>query len=924
MRFGFDTVTRDHSLGELAATRPTAVLAGREENRAPSRLESPALFVAVAFALGIAAAELSHERVSALSYFVPALIAASAACLLAGAILVRSQREGVAAFGVLAGFVFAGAASAVLFSYRFPPNHLSHLQSWGVDLDRPIEFEGIVLSDPMRSPLGIEFDLEATELRQVRVDGITASRAVTGKVRVTAAYSAAADSAGTLGLQGGDRIRASMRLRQPRVYRNPGSFDFRQRAQSIEDLYWEGSIDDAAQWQKLMAGHGASPNRLIEGIRGRLRGAIDRLYPPWAAEGRDGAVLKAMLLGDRSSLDSATIDHFRASGLYHLLVIAGLHVGLIAALILGFCRLLRLRRSARNLCLLGMLLAYAFVVEQRAPTLRATLMVVVFVLAELLGRDHTALNAVGVAALILLVARPAWLFESGFQLSFAAALLIVGLAAPLLRATIEPYRASLRELSNIERDTALLPRHAQFRLDLRLLISTLRENSRLLDGHPESTRRWVTWPLYAGFWLAEIVLFSALLQIGLLLPMVQEFHRVALSGVGLNALALPLTAVLLAVSIPTVILALFLPVWAAWPAKAVATVLRLLFALASLPHLPAWLSYRVPSPPTWVAAGFALSLLAVALTLGRNRLGLAASSLSFTVFAALLATAPFDPRLPSGALEVTALDCGPGQAIFLLLPNRSTVLVGAGGAGRARPPAFALAQRWDAGENIVSPYLWSRGVKQISVVVIASAGGNLQGFVALLRNFHVDELWCARNSAAEDSSSGLQAIFDAARQRGTRVRGVAAGEVLRLGTTEFAIAAASAGTHNHAESAGQPFVMQVTDPKGSAMVAIGMSPQSAQRVESGTELRSWVLVTDRPGLAWAARSGLLQSVSPRLAIVAPGSHSRQMSANSLAWSTPQLAGPKVLETDVEGAVAVEMKTSSFEVRSFRSAAERLP
>ncbi|HXJ92119.1 MAG TPA: ComEC/Rec2 family competence protein [Terriglobia bacterium] len=881
------------------------------------------MFVAVAFALGIAGEGLSHEHTSALVYFVPALIGTSAACLLVGAVLVRARREVVAAFVVLAGFVFAGAASAALFNDRFPPTHLSNLESWGIDLSRPLDLEGTVLSDPIRSPSGVEFDLEATKLSQVR-DGLAESRVVIGKVRATAAYTTAADSAGALGLQGGDRIRASMRLRQPRVYRNPGSFDFRKRAESIEDLYWEGSIDDARQLRKLSSEHEVGATRVIGRVRGHLRAAIDRLYPPWSADGRDGAVLKAILLGDRSALDSATIDHFRTSGLYHLLVIAGLHVGLIAALILALCRLLRLRRNARNLCLLAMLLAYAFVVEQRAPTLRATLMVVIFVLAELLGRDHTALNAVGVAALILLVTRPARLFESGFQLSFAAALLIVGLAAPLLRATIEPYRSSLRELSNIERDTALLPRQAQFRLDLRLLISTARQNSRLLDAHPEATQRLVTWPLYAGFWLAEVVLFSALLQIGLLLPMVQEFHRVALAGVGLNALALPVTAVLLAVSIPTVILAVFLPAWAAWPAKGVAAVLRLLFALASLPHLPAWLSYRVPSPPAWVAAGFAVSLIVVALTLRRNQQGLAASSLSFAVFAILLVTAPFSPRLPAAALELTALDCGRGEAIFLVLPNRSTVLLGAGGAGRAGPPAFARAQRWDAGENIVSPYLWSRGVKRISIVVIASAGGNLQGFVALLQNFHVDEVWYARNLAAEDSGGELQAIFSAARQRGTQLREVATGEILRLGTTEFRMQPAVAGAWNRGEPAGQPFVMQVTNPRGSATVAIGMSPESVQRAETSTAIPSMVLTTDRTGLAWAARSGLLQSVSPRLVIVAPGSRSGLMSTGSVVDAAPRKAGVHTLETDVEGAITVEMMPSTFEVRTFRGSEGKLP
>jgi len=920
----FDPITAKSALDAPPEKRSEHDSAGSEEGTA-SRLKSPALFLAVAFALGIAGAGRWHEPVSALSRSIPAFIACSAACLLAGAILVRARREAVAAIVVLAGFITAGAAAAGLFSFRFPSNHLSNLESWGIDLSRPVVLDGIVASDPVRSPSGIEFDVDATKLDQVSDAAANASRFVSGRVRVIVAFDSPATSENALGLRAGDRVTATLRLRQPRVYHNPGSFDFRQRAESIEDLYWEGSIDNAGQLHKLSASSGAGSSRFIERVRSRLRGGIDRLFPPWSAEGRDGAVLKAILLGDRSSLDSATIDHFRASGLYHLLVIAGLHVGLIAALILGLCRLLRLRRNARNLCLLLTLLAYAFVVEQRAPTLRATLMLVVFVLAELLGRDHTALNAVGIAALILLVARPAWLSESGFLLSFAAALLIVGLAAPLLRATIEPYRSSFRELSNVERDTALAPRQAQFRLDLRLLISTLRRSAKRLDDHPQIARRVVTWPLQAILWVAEILLFSALLQIGLLLPMVEEFHRVALAGVGLNAIALPLMAVLLGVAVPTVILSVLLPAWAIWPAKFVALLLRIVFALAELPHLPAWLSYRVPSPPFWVAAGFAVSLILVALTLGRSRFGVICSSVAFAAFTALLVTAPFAPRLAADALEITALDCGRGEATLLVLPGRSTLLVGAGGAGRAGAPAFARARRWDSGENVVSPYLWSRGIKELSVAVISSAGGNLEGFVSILQNFQVDELWYLPASAAGEQAGRLQAIFEEARRRGTRIREIAAGEVLRLGVTEIQIRAPSAGVHTSEPSARQPSLIRIVSPEGSAMVAMDSSGSTGGQVrEAGPEFTSQVLVADRLSLAWVAHSGLLDRISPRLAIVAPGGNPREIATDSWTNAMPRSAYVRILRTDAEGAVTVEITGTSFRGRTYLGGPAKLP
>src|SRR5215472_4794644 len=147
MRMGFETVTTESALHGEPGTSSAKVRTSDEDGPEPRpRIKSPALFLALAFALGIASEGRAHDSISDLSSSIPALIALSGACLLAGAILVRARREVFATFLTLAGFVLAGAASAALFSLRFPPNHLSNLESWGIDANRPMNLEGIVLS----------------------------------------------------------------------------------------------------------------------------------------------------------------------------------------------------------------------------------------------------------------------------------------------------------------------------------------------------------------------------------------------------------------------------------------------------------------------------------------------------------------------------------------------------------------------------------------------------------------------------------------------------------------------------------------------------------------------------------------------------------------------------------------------------------
>ncbi|MFY9531550.1 MAG: ComEC/Rec2 family competence protein [Candidatus Acidiferrales bacterium] len=113
-----------------------------------------------------------------------------------------------------------------------------------------------------------------------------------------------------------------------------------------------------------------------------------------------------------------------------MLVVAGLHVGALAVFIFWLGRKLRLPLLVRTLLTLAALAAYAGIVEDRPPILRAGLVAAFFLLTRLLFRRVELLNAVGLAALSLLLWRPSFLTDASFQLSFLAAGIIAGLALP--------------------------------------------------------------------------------------------------------------------------------------------------------------------------------------------------------------------------------------------------------------------------------------------------------------------------------------------------------------------------------------------------------------------------------------------------------------------------------------------------------------
>jgi competence protein ComEC len=875
----------------------------------PYRFKSPLAALASSFALGIVWAHYIHATVG-----IPWFLASAAATILVGLILLRAGWGRTAVWLALASMTLTGVAAARRWEQRFPLNHVRYLGSLGVDLNSPVRLKGRVISTPYHTGYGSQFDVGAQQ-----VESLAHVYPVTGKVRLRVqGFDDRDDSSGTGEIQFGDEIQTLVRLQKPHIYQNPGSFDFRRWMEDIEDIYWVGTVKNPRLVEKVGHPAGFPFAEFVEHARQRLLRGIDDIYPPWSAQGRNGAVLKAVLWGDRTALDSATIEDFRKTGLYHLLVIAGLHVGLLTLLVEFLLRGLGFRRVTRAFMVLAFLVVYAFLVEQRAPTLRATLMIALYLVARILDRDHSPMNAIGGVALILLYLRPAWLFESGFQLSFSAALLIVGVAVPILARTTEPYRRALLRLDDVLLDDRFSPRIAQTRLDLRALIYALRRRVGLFDRFPALSRNVIVAPLRLMVWVANILAFSAVLQLGLLLPMVVTFHRVTFAGVGMNALAIPVMTVLLGLALPINLLSVASPAAAAWPAKVLSLVMALLFDMTHLPGLAAWLSYRMPAPPLWVAYGFcgAFVLAGVALRFAPRAVGAALAACA--VFVGLVAAHPFAPRLPHGVLQMTALDCGSGEAVFVVLPDGTTILLDAGGsrARGAREGGFQ-GRRWDSGEDIVSPYLWSLGIKRIDVVALTHASpDHLGGLYAILENFRVGEFWHAASPETPEYADLLEKVAE----HGIPTRTLIAGDALTFGDASVRVLWPGPDSGNVASHASDDSLVMRISARGMNFLLPGGAGKIAEEgmLALHEPLESQVLTVAHHGSKSASSAGFLQRVAPRVAVISSEGADNGVGSlpNSAALEALHNAGAKIFRTDLDGATTVEWKDGSLTVRTY--------
>jgi competence protein ComEC len=348
-----------------------------------------------------------------------------------------------------------------------------------------------------------------------------------------------------------------------------------------------------------------------------------------------------------------------------------------------------------------------------------------------------------------------------------------------------------------------------------------------------------------------------------------------------------------------------------------------------LPHLPHWLSYRVPSPPEWAAWGFAISIVIAAWALGRLQWAAWSALAAAAVFAALISVYPFRPRLPSGEVEITVLDCGGGGATFVVLPDRTTMLVGAGGGrSSSRRQDVFQRRRWDAGEEIVSPYLWSRGIKKIDILVVSSdRARQLGGFDAVVANFRVGEVWHGPEPSSEgrDPAPDYEALLDRLRARGVSEREVAAGESLAAGGARVQVLSPNTAlarvvdpgarrqTRSRSSQSDDSLVLRISSGEASVLLAGDIGERAERQLaSSATPLGSQVLEVARLGARSSSTAEFLTRVAPRIAILTADRDDPKRSPGPETLDV----GRRLFRTDRDGAVTVEMRGGSLAASGF--------
>lgn len=484
---------------------------------------------------------------------------------------------------------------------------------------------------------------------------------------------------------------------------------------------------------------------LAEGIvrRGEAPGAWERLcwnvraagrthFTPRDAQG--SRIATALVIGERHPALRSLSRLMVRAGVAHLLSISGLHLGVFLAFVYALSRLAMQNRRVSAAIVLAVLAVYLLVAQPRVPLMRSAIMAGMLCLAVLLRRPRAVLNALAVAALVVLIVDPLELVQPGFQLSFAIV-------------------------------TGLVLFHGRLR--------------RFLFGR-WLRRRGLTVSPHAGRWsefrrrLADVAMDTAtasLLAYAIAAPLV-AFHFGVFSPYA-AVLSIVLLPWVLAVLVPGY-LSLALTAWApnlAWQLGLIARRAgrSLGWVMEQVDRLPAAGVELYPVHWTWVVGWY---LVGAAVVFRRR---LPAGRWIAPVGAVVMVAWSVLGQLPAGGSETAQLyvaSVGDGQCALLRCPDGQTVVLDAG----------AMAAR-DVGRSTLLPMMRELAMPAPAAAFVSHANtDHYNALPALLDAGSIRRVYVSEHFGREwtNPSRAAEQLLRKVRQSGAKLVRLSAGDVVNL------------------------------------------------------------------------------------------------------------------------------------------------
>lgn len=645
----------------------------------------------------------------------------------------------------------------------------------------------------------------------------------------------------------GSRVVMTGKLQQIPKAGNPGQFDsvLYYRTQNIS--------------YRMVNAHGEIKELPIWSYRETLATLRDRLFASLETAGDTYApVYEAMLLGDKSNLETQVKDRYQMAGMLHMLAISGMHLSL-----LGMGCFAILQRMGASIPLGGsisvfLLFSYGILTGEGVATMRALCMFVVIMGAKITGRTYDLLSAMSLSAVFLLINSPYYLFYSGFLLSFGC-ICGVGIVLPCLE-----------QIFSLKKQN---PKHKKWSITL----------TNALAG-------------------------SFAIQMATLPITLYFFYEIPVYGILLNLIALPALSVVLISAVAGSLAGLVLPNAASLfllPGNLILRGYDLLGLLAQRLPATTWVAGQ---PHMWQIALY-YAALGSALWYGsvrarnREKKGNLRILLLFVCAGCvgLLAL----PRF--AGLSVTCLDVGQGDCAVVVTPQKTCHLIDGGSSNVS-----------EVGRYRILPYLKSQGISTVDYAWVSHTDSDhISGILEILQlqaehrsSVRICNLMLP---AWKEQPKNYEDLRRAAQKAGVNVHVMEKGDCLQEGDIIWNVLQPEAGRGEDVNEDSQVVLLEAGEFQ--ALFTGDIGTETEERMAGLLKDIDFLKVAHH-GSRYSTGEAFLQKTRPEIAVISCSSTNRYGHPSSETIERLEQEGCRIWYTMESGAVTVRVKEKQLRVNAF--------
>ncbi len=471
-----------------------------------------------------------------------------------------------------------------------------------------------------------------------------------------------------LDLKAGDSIQAYCWLDRFKTTTNPGQFDVA-KYMARRNVFIAASIESRDSIKLLENSH----TDYLSKVKRKLREiAMQALLGDTLAENQSQGLLQALLLGYRQNIDNATYEAFRKTGLLHFICLSGMNFMILFWIIWRLCKTAGLMKPAQAIICMAAASTFLLVIPPNSPAIRAAIMSSIFCISFLFRRKYNPFNTLSLAAVILLLVRPTYLFEPGWQLSFASVAGILLFTGPIENFIHERTTDKLGETDTQKRS-----------IYIRIIF---RITSPVIKVFAVSFAAWLA---SAGILLYHFYTINYLTSIW-------------------TVVVSPLIAAISVIGYSKIVLALFLPSIASMLDMIIIPLTGLLVWIVKL--FASWniSEILIGSISSLLIILYYLFILFVFFVYLQHPLLKKAICMAMALTVIVFLGITKWQRTYRDDLILNCLDVGHGQAILAQLPGKTNVIFDAGSMYKN-----------DIGKRIVAPFLDYSGINKIDAIIIS-------------------------------------------------------------------------------------------------------------------------------------------------------------------------------------------------------------